>query len=86
MAADTPPPSAVDFTGTPLSVGDRVAFILVFDSEPGLYSGRIALIGKDQVCVERGTLYVVRGQQWKPSGMPERIRYATIMRRPEEDG
>jgi len=85
MAPTEPPPPlpAVDFAGTPLNVGDCVAFILIFDNQPGLYGGRIALVGKDQVCVDSGTLHVVRGSRQKPTGKPERIRYATIIRRPD---
>ena len=84
--ASTPTPEAVDYAGAPLHVGDRVAFILTFDSQPGLYTGRIALIGDDQVCVQSGSLYVVRGQRQKPTGKPERIRYSTIIRQPEQGG
>ena len=78
----TDTPEAFDFAGSPLSVGDRVAFIIVFDGQPALFGGHIALIGKDQVCVEGSSLYVVRGKKWTPTGKPERLRYDTIIRRP----
>lgn len=83
--SDTPPPPAVDYAGTPLNVGDSVAFILTFDSRPALYSGSVALIKKDQVCVESGNLHVIKGVRWNPSGGPEGTRYATIIRKPDGD-
>lgn len=87
MAPNTPPdpPPPVDFAGTPLHVGDRVAFIRTFDNQPALYNGSIALVGKEQVCVQSGNLHVVSGQRQKPAGKPECIRYETIIRRPETE-
>ena len=80
---DTPPPQAVDYAGTPLNIGDRVAVILViFDTSPALYTGRIVLINTDQVCVDTGSLHVIRGQKWRPTGKPESMRYETLISNP----
>lgn len=79
-------PPAVDCFGVPLNVGDSVGFILVFGNDPGIYSGRIALIGDEQVCVQSGTLHLVRGEKGKPAGKPEQIRYSRIIRRVQGDG
>jgi hypothetical protein len=80
---DTPPPEAFDYAGTPLHVGDKVAFIAVIEHRPALYTGTIALIDKAQVCVKSGELRVIPGTKWTPNGQEERMRYATIMRKPD---
>ncbi|MER6249326.1 hypothetical protein [Streptomyces griseorubiginosus] len=80
---DTPPPQAFDYEGAPLNVGDRVAFIAVYDKRPALYTGTIALIDKAQVCVKTHQLRVIPGTKWTPHGQEERMRYETIMRKPD---
>ncbi|MFC9429288.1 hypothetical protein [Streptomyces sp. NPDC056987] len=77
-----------DFIGQPLTVGDSVAIASTGGPTPGrLFTGRIALIHKGQICVESGHLITLVGEQHIASGgQPAHIRYATVHRITKPDG
>lgn len=89
MAPSTPPQRPhVDYTNQPLDVGDHVAFITTdpLSGKPRLYTGRIALLGRTQVCLEFGGLRVHTGDLFQASGdKPERVYHEDLYRLPETE-
>jgi hypothetical protein len=69
-----------DYRGRPLAVGDSIAFISNGIDGPALFTGRIALIHGDQLCVESGHLLTLKGAK-VGAGVPrnpDRIRHAIV--------
>lgn len=67
MSPQSPQMDSVDYTGTELRVEQHVTFI-EDDQErsgrPRLYTGRIKLLGEEQIVIESdGRLFLVRGQE-----------------------
>jgi hypothetical protein len=83
LHSSTTPPS-VDYTGAPLRVGQSVTFIEIDQDWPGshrLYTGEIKLIGREQLVVDSGKLFIVEGRE---CFNPDEIRYSSVLGLPAQ--